>query len=72
MKNATAIILFIAALIFGYFGYDKMQNRNEGLKIGDLEISVTDKSNTNEEYIFFGLSAICFIGSVVAMVKGRK
>jgi hypothetical protein len=72
MKNTTAIILLIAGLVFGYMGYDKMQNKNEGIKIGDLEISVTDKSDPPEEYIFFGLSAICLIGSVVVAAKGKK
>lgn len=72
MKNATGIILLIAALVLGYIGYTRMQNKNEGIKIGDLEISVTDKSNQREGYIFFGLSAICIIGSGIAMAKGRK
>lgn len=72
MKNSIGIILFIAALIFGYLGYDKMQSRNAGIKIGELEISVTDKSSKNTEYLFFGLSAICLIGGIATSMKGRK
>lgn len=71
MKNATGIILLIAALILGYIGYDKMQSRKAGINIGGLEISVTDNTNPKEEYIFFGLSAICLIGSIMVTVKKR-
>ncbi len=71
MKNSLGIILIIAALVFGYLGYDKMQNSKAGIKIGDLEISATDKSSNETSYIFFGLGVVCLIGGIV-MLKGKN
>ncbi len=71
MKSSVGIILIIAALVLGYFGYDKMQNSKAGIKIGDLEISATDKSSNESAYILFGLGAICLIGGIVTMSKSK-
>ncbi len=72
MKQTVGIILLIAALALGYLGYDKMQNSKAGIKIGDLEISATDKGSNNDAYMFFGLGVICLIGGVVMISKGKS
>jgi hypothetical protein len=72
MKNPLGIILIVAALVLGYVGYDKMQNSKAGIKIGDLEISATDKSSNQTAYVFFGLGAVCLIGGLVIMSKGKS
>jgi hypothetical protein len=72
MKNPLGIILIIAALVLGYVGYDKMQNSKAGIKIGDLEISATDNSSNQTAYVFLGLGAVCLIGGLVIMSKGKS
>jgi len=71
MKQIVGIILVIVALALGYAGYDKMQNSKAGIKIGDLELSATDKSSNNESYLFFGLGAVALIGGLVMLSKGK-
>lgn len=71
MKQTFGIILIIAALIFGYLGYDKMQNSKAGIKIGNLEISATDKPSNESAYILLGLGAICLLGGITMISRGK-
>ena len=71
MKQTVGIILVVAALAFGYLGYTKLENSNAGIKIGDLEISASDKSGNTEAYIFFALGTISLIGGFVMLSKGK-
>jgi hypothetical protein len=71
MKQSVGIILIIVALVLGYFGYDKMQNSKAGIKIGDLEISATDKSSNERSYVLFGLAAISLVGGIVMVSKNK-
>lgn len=71
MKQTVGIILLIAALAFGYLGFDKMQNSKAGIKIGDLEISATDKSSNESAYLFLGLGAVCLLGGIVMISRGK-
>jgi uncharacterized membrane protein len=72
MKQTIGIVLIIAALALGYLGYDKMQNSKAGIKIGDLEISATDKNSNKDAYLYFGLGAICLVGGMVMVSKGKS
>lgn len=72
MKQTFGIILVIVALALGYLGYDKMQNSKAGIKIGDLEISATDKSSSKDSYLFFGLGAVALVGGLVMLSKGKS
>ena len=71
MKQSVGIILIIAGLILGYLGYDKMQNSKVGVKIGELEISATDKSSNERSYILFGLAAVSLLGGFVMLSKNK-
>jgi uncharacterized protein (UPF0333 family) len=71
MKQTIGIILIIASLVLGYFGYDKMQNSKAGIKIGELEISATDKSSNESAYILLGLGAICLLGGVTMISRSK-
>ena len=71
MKQTIGIILIIAALALGYFGYDKMQNSKAGIKIGDLEISASDKSSNESAYLLLGLAAVSLLGGVVMLSRGK-
>jgi hypothetical protein len=72
MKQVIGIILIIAAIALGYLGYDKMQNSKAGIKIGDLEISATNKTSNESAYLLLGLGAICLLGGVVLISRGKS
>ena len=72
MKQTIGIILVIAALAFGYFGYTKLENSRADVKIGPLEISASDKSSNNEAYVMFALAAISLVGGFVMLSKGKS
>lgn len=57
------VILLIGGILLGYFGYQKFDNNKAGVKIGDLEITAKDESNTTTAYIMMG-------GGVIAIVAG--
>ena len=62
----------IVALVFGYLGYTKMENSKADIKIGDLEISASDKSSNNEAYIMFALAAVSLVGGFVMLSKSKS
>ncbi len=72
MKQIIGIILIIAAIAMGYLGYDKMQNSKAGIKIGDLEISATNKTSNESAYLLLGLGAVCLLGGVVLLSRGKN
>jgi len=72
MKQTIGIILIIAAIAMGYLGYDKMQNSKAGIKIGDLEISATNKTSNESAYLLLGLGAVCLLGGVVLLSRGKS
>ena len=71
MKQTFGIIFLIAALALAYIGYDKLQSSKVGIKIGELEISASDKSSNETAYIFFGLAAISLLGGIVMLSKNK-
>lgn len=72
MKQVIGIILIIAAIALGYLGYDKMQNSKAGIKIGDLEISASNKTSNESAYILLGLGAVCLLGGIVLISRGKS
>ena len=71
MKNAIPIILIIAAVFFGYEGYNRMENTAQ-IKIGDLKIEAGANGGKESAYIFFGLGAVCLIAGLVMLSKRGK
>jgi hypothetical protein len=65
MKKPLGIVLIVAALALGYFGFTKMNNSKAGVKIGDLEISATDQGSNQEAYMLFGAAAVCLIAGLM-------
>jgi len=72
MKQTIGILLIVAALVLGYLGYDKMQNSKAGIKIGDLEISATDKPSNEQAYILLGLGAVCLLVGGTMISRGKS
>lgn len=72
MKQTIGIILIIAALALGYLGYDKMQNSKAGIKIGDLEISASNKTSNESAYLLLGLGAVCLLGGLVMITRSKS
>ncbi len=65
MKKPLGIILVIGALVLGYLGYTKLDSGKAEIKIGDLEISASDKDTKQEAYIYFGLAAVALIAGLM-------
>ncbi len=71
MKNAIPIVLIIAAIFFGYTGYNRLDNTAQ-IKIGDLKIEAGANGGKESAYIFFGLGAVCLIAGMVMLSKKGK
>ncbi|HLF62512.1 MAG TPA: hypothetical protein VI603_02110 [Saprospiraceae bacterium] len=67
MKKQFGILLVVAALVFGYFGYTKLDNSQAEIKVGDLEISARDSGSQQTAYILFGLAAVSLIAGFVVI-----
>jgi general stress protein CsbA len=72
MKQTLGIVLIIVAIALGYMGYDKMQNSKAALKIGDLEISASDKSSNESAYLLLGLGAVSLLGGLVMITRSKS
>lgn len=72
MKQTLGIILIIVALGLGYLGYDKMQNSKAAIKIGDLEISASDKTSNESAYLLLGIGAMCLLGGLVMITRSKS
>ena len=53
-------------------GYDKMQNSKAAIKIGDLEISASDKTSNESAYMLLGLGAVCLLGGLVMITRSKS
>lgn len=72
MRSLIGILLILGGIVLGYFGFDKMQNNKADIKIGDLEISANDKSNSTNAYLMMGGGAVLLIaGAVILAGKGK-
>ena len=71
MKQLIGIILVIGGIALGYSGYNKMQNSKADIKIGDLEISASDKSSSESAYLLLAVGAIGVIGGAVMLSRGK-
>lgn len=71
MKRLFGILLVLGGIALGYMGYTQLEDNTAKLKIGDLEVSASDKDSKQEAYLYFGLGAVCLIaGLMVSRGKG--
>ena len=72
MRNLLGIVFIIAAIVLGYFGYDKVQGSKAGIKIGNAEISATDSGKQSSGYLLLGAGGVLLIAGVVLIARSNK
>lgn len=59
MKKLLGILLILAAIALGIFGYKKYDENKADLKIGDLELSA--KNTSGNYWIYWGIGGISLV-----------
>ncbi len=72
MRSIIGLILIVGGIALGYYGYTRYQNSKEGVKIGSIEISATNKDNQTDSFLIMGCGAIALIAGAVILSKKSK
>ncbi|MCB0644986.1 MAG: hypothetical protein KDC44_25245 [Phaeodactylibacter sp.] len=64
MKKGLPILLIVAGIGLGIFGFMRLNDSGGSLEIGDLEISAQDQGQKNSAYILLGGGALCLLAGV--------
>lgn len=72
MRRTIGIILLIAGIALGVYGFTKYDRNTADVKIGDIEISAGDKGGQQQSYTLFILAGIGIVGGLVLMTGGRR
>lgn len=70
MRSLIGILLIVGGIVLGYFGYNKLNDNKADVKIGDLEITAKDGSNTTAAWTMIGGGVIALIAG--ALTLGKK
>jgi hypothetical protein len=65
------VLLIVAGLALGIFGYTKLDDSSASISIGDAEISATDEGGRTEAYVIMGLGVVCLVIGA-GMMRGAK
>lgn len=71
MKRTISIILIIAGVGLAVFGFTKLNDNQADVKIGDLELSAQDQSETNQAYYLIGGGAVALMVGLF-MARGKR
>jgi hypothetical protein len=63
------ILLIVGSLFLGYSGFNKIKNSSSSVKIIDLELGVSNKTEKELGYIYIGLAVVIFGGGVYTLKK---
>ncbi len=69
MKKLIPILLIIGGLSLGFFGFEKLDNSDASVSIGNLELSAESEGDKEQAYLMIGLGLISLIGGVYLMKK---
>jgi uncharacterized membrane protein YidH (DUF202 family) len=72
MRTIVGLLLILGGLALGYYGYKKMQDSKEGVKIGNLEISATNDKDQTNAWIMIAGGGVCVIAGAIVMSKKGK
>lgn len=70
MNRILAILLIVAGAVLGIYGVQKMDASEEGIEIGNLEISAKNEKASNNAIIYLVVGGVALLGGFV--VLGRK
>ena len=65
MKKAIGIVLVLAAVALGIYGYQQYDQHEADVSIGDIELSVENKDNTHL-YLWIA-GGVCLIAGIVTL-----
>lgn len=71
MRSLLGILLVVGGIVLGYFGFQKMQDNKAGVKIGDLEITAKDQSNTTSAWVMIAGGVVAVIAGAVSLSKKK-
>lgn len=69
MNKTVAIILLVAGIALGLFGYNKYSESVETINVIGLEFSAKDESGVKEGYLFMGVGVLLAFGGLVGLAK---
>lgn len=69
MRSILGIVLVIGGIVLGYFGFRKLDDNKADVKIGNLEISASDKKGATDAWIMLGAGAVAVIGGSVLLAR---
>lgn len=69
MRSILGIILVIGGIVLGYFGFRKLDDNKADVKIGNLEISASDKKGSTDAWVMMGAGAVAVIGGAVLLAR---
>ncbi len=72
MKRTIGILLLVAGIALGVYGFTKYDRNTADVKIGDIEISAGDKGGQQQSYTLFILAGIGVIAGIVLMTGGNR
>jgi len=72
MRSLIGLILIIGGIVLGYYGYDKYQHSNAGVRIGSTEISVSNENDKTSSFIMMGGGVVLVLAGAIMMAKKGK
>ena len=69
MNKTISIVLLVAGILLGLYGYNKYTANTDSGKFLGIELSVQNEEEANTGLIFMGLGALLLIGGIVGVAK---
>ncbi|MBN2616622.1 MAG: hypothetical protein JXR71_13095 [Bacteroidales bacterium] len=70
IKKVIGILLIAGALATGYYGIHQLnENSGASLKIGNVELGVTNTKERNQDYVYLGIAVLLLGGGIYVLTK---
>lgn len=69
MTKMLSLVLLLAGLGLGFYGYKKYTENSESREILGIQFSVENKEGRNNAYIFMGVGALLAVGGLMGLTK---
>lgn len=69
VKKIIGTVLILSGLFLGYFGANKMASSSSSIKVLELEVGMSNKSEKELSYIYLGLAILTFGGGLYILKK---
>lgn len=71
MKRTIGILLLVAGIALGIYGFTKYDRNTADIEIGDIEISAGDEGGQRQSYTLFILAGIGVIAGIALLSSKR-